>query len=796
TQQNAFDFLKKNAGTIGISQPTQSSDVTLLDLNGTADGGKYAFTYGGNTYAVVGPPPPDNGKTNDGNFDNGEILLKIEGVKDVELLKSAFAIRGTAGADSLTGTDGDDFIYGYGGNDTIDGKGGVDTVVYRATPTVVWDASSSAWKATSQAEGTDSLTSVEIVQGQEGPGGRILLVGGGSAYGTIQDAVTAARGGETILVAPGIYTEQVNISGKNGLILKAAGDVTIKSPDNPGVNVQTSDIFDDRTSVIFINNSQNIKLEGFKIDGTDDSATPTPAANIDIFAYKSTGEITSNDVRGFKKGGIYVDGGGINGGSTFAVTNNTSVTGVGATSDLAQNGILFFDGAKGSITGNTVKEIGYISGDWTSTGISLLVAGEGVQVTGNNLTGVYSKDQQHTIDSVGVAVDFSPNAVVTGNTISDHTTGIRVDTTADNWNNWYKGWLDPASPYRAGTNPKPPSVGYPMVSDNHFDPNKPGIWYLTVNGELTTQAITHVAGTDGPDEFYGTQYGDTFSTGGGNDVIHGGAGDDTIIISGSGAVSIDGGAGTDIIKTPENFSLNGPLTLGTLKAETITIDAHAVEGAVTIGTVNDPHQTGTGFGSGGLVGDTVIFTGSDHGNTVYLSAKMAATVTGGAGDDVFMFGGDNDGPAAGTTAIYTIKGGGGNDKFMIDCAKSLLGKAIVTINDFAAGDTTNIYFGTLGDFTQQNAFDFLKKNAGTIGINAPTVSDDVTLLDLNGGNTAGGNVAFTYDGNTYAVVGPSVAAAITTTNDSTFDNHEILIQLVGNFSSQTAALQAAFGILG
>jgi len=70
------------------------------------------------------------------------------------------------------------------------------------------------------------------------------------------------------------------------------------------------------------------------------------------------------------------------------------------------------------------------------------------------------------------------------------------------------------------------------------------------------------------------------------------------------------------------------------------------------------------------------------------------------------------------------------------------------------------------------------------------------LLDLNGGNTAGGNVAFTYDGNTYAVVGPSVAAAITTTNDSTFDNHEILIQLVGNFSSQTAALQAAFGILG
>jgi len=132
------------------------------------------------------------------------------------------------------------------------------------------------------------------------------------------------------------------------------------------------------------------------------------------------------------------------------------------------------------------------------------------------------------------------------------------------------------------------------------------------------------------------------------------------------------------------------LTLGTLRAETIIVDASKVTGQVTIGTIDLEHNTG----SGGLVGEmsmpaidgTVEFTGSaTAANRVYISAETAATVTGGAAADVFMFGAGENGPAEKYTVHYTITGNGGNDQFLIDHHTPLNGHAIVTIKDFAAG---------------------------------------------------------------------------------------------------------------
>lgn len=59
----------------------------------------------------------------------------------------------------------------------------------------------------------------------------ILEVGPGG-YGTIQLAVDAASDGDTIVVAAGVYVEQVVVNGRNNLTIVAAegAQVTIQAP--------------------------------------------------------------------------------------------------------------------------------------------------------------------------------------------------------------------------------------------------------------------------------------------------------------------------------------------------------------------------------------------------------------------------------------------------------------------------------------------------------------------------------------------------------------------------------------
>jgi hypothetical protein len=60
----------------------------------------------------------------------------------------------------------------------------------------------------------------------DGQGHRFLLVGAGSQYATIQAAVNAASNGDTILIAPGSYTENINIAGK-AIDLEGFGGTTL-----------------------------------------------------------------------------------------------------------------------------------------------------------------------------------------------------------------------------------------------------------------------------------------------------------------------------------------------------------------------------------------------------------------------------------------------------------------------------------------------------------------------------------------------------------------------------------------
>lgn len=69
-------------------------DISFLDLKGDTHDSS-VFTYGGNTYAVVGDWDTNSALTNDThdeNFDNGEILIVLTGVQDAAAINTALNI--------------------------------------------------------------------------------------------------------------------------------------------------------------------------------------------------------------------------------------------------------------------------------------------------------------------------------------------------------------------------------------------------------------------------------------------------------------------------------------------------------------------------------------------------------------------------------------------------------------------------------------------------------------------------------------------------------------------------------
>ena len=93
-------------------------------------------------------------------------------------------------------------------------------------------------------------------------------------------------------------------------------------------------------------------------------------------------------IHDFGKSGTYFTAWGSSGSLTVNMSNST-VTGAGATTALAQNGIQIEDGAKGTISNNNVSSVGWIGSGWTSTGI-LDAYADGVTYSGNTVSDAQS----------------------------------------------------------------------------------------------------------------------------------------------------------------------------------------------------------------------------------------------------------------------------------------------------------------------------------------------------------------------------------------------------------------------
>ncbi len=283
---------------------------------------------------------------------------------------------------------------------------------------------------------------------------------------TIQSAVDASGTEGTIHISPGTYQEQVVIN--KSLTLQGTDNPTIKAPFTP-ISFKFPESGSSWEPVVFAfggttNSSGNITgtgtiqvaISGFTVDGNDRvpggrsagillrNANGTISSNtvqnmhingketFGIVAYgDSNVTISSNNVSGYARGGIGVNGdsNGINSAQNptpSAIITGNTVTGPGKDEAVtwAPNGIQIGWGATGKITGNTVSGNGWPGTEWSGSGILVAMSND-VEVNENT---VYDNE-------TGIAVSgymWNPNGItasnawIHNNTVNGNTYGISI----------------------------------------------------------------------------------------------------------------------------------------------------------------------------------------------------------------------------------------------------------------------------------------------------------------------------------------------------------------------------------
>ncbi len=227
---------------------------------------------------------------------------------------------------------------------------------------------------------------------------------------TIQQGIAAAVDGDTVLVAPGTYVENIDFLGKAITVISEQGpEVTIidgGSPTNP-----------DFGSVVTFDSGEgpDSNLEGFTLtNGTGTLFEPSGGnpgyEGGGIFTHYSSPAITGNIITGNTCPGIHSLGGGI-----FAHNASPTITGNTISGNSAEGGggielsmNCFSNIADNTITGNTGRVYG--------GGISVLIDSD--PVISNNL--IYENVSEGLIGfgGGGIQVAFQCSPTITGNTIS------------------------------------------------------------------------------------------------------------------------------------------------------------------------------------------------------------------------------------------------------------------------------------------------------------------------------------------------------------------------------------------
>ena len=198
------------------------------------------------------------------------------------------------------------------------------------------------------------------------------------------------------------------------------------------------------------------------------------------------------------------------------------------------------------------------------------------------------------------------------------------------------------------------------------------------------------------------------------DIVYGGGGDDALTAQGRMS-DIHGGAGNDVImvRAADNTNLDKVNVYGEKGND--TIEAYGSYHYVSGGSGTDEIHLYSGnnsFISGGSDNDTIyIHSGHDHrasggmGNdTLYAEAGKNHVLVGQAGNDTLAINGGNN---------SVMRGGIGSDRYIVNADFTSATKLFIEQRDFAAGDADTLQLTTVnkGDVT----FEFDKDKAWLIG---------------------------------------------------------------------------------
>jgi parallel beta-helix repeat protein len=218
----------------------------------------------------------------------------------------------------------------------------------------------------------------------------------GVEYTTIQEAIDSAASGETIIVCPGTYYENIEFSGSTTFGPK---NITVRSTDPSDPAIVAATIIDGGGIDSVVKFSyDNSTLEGFTIQNGD----AYYGGGINLYDYYNpsitTPTITGNIItgnRGTYGGGIFMYG------SAPTITGN-EIT--GNTAAYQGGGIHVTDNSSPAITGNTITD--NISGGW---GAGICVIWSSPAITGNTIT-----DNTGVGYGGGVYVDYQSGATIVG----------------------------------------------------------------------------------------------------------------------------------------------------------------------------------------------------------------------------------------------------------------------------------------------------------------------------------------------------------------------------------------------
>ena len=286
---------------------------------------------------------------------------------------------------------------------------------------------------------------------------------------TISYALTQATSGATIKVAAGNYPQQLVINKSVSIVGQASG-TTIEPPTLPTADTDT-DTSEPQYAIVDVTSGATVNLTDLTISGqaaenqfngcgndfvgvyyhdasgtmTGDTVTDVELPPVDFGCQDGLGVYVASDagdnssvgmnddnVTSYDKNGITCDDPG-----TICSVTGSTVTGIGPTALIAQNGIQLYDAEGGSIMNNNVSGDSYTGGTYSAAGLLLISTGT-LNVSGNTVSNSDVNIYLGT-DGTGPAAGLWS---VTGNTVTGATDkvpggasgfgdGIQLDSTSN-----------------------------------------------------------------------------------------------------------------------------------------------------------------------------------------------------------------------------------------------------------------------------------------------------------------------------------------------------------------------------